>query len=68
MRPALVGVEGEGGGECPEDGDVDGPHSGGSGVVIGPSLEEGAEAEGVPGPIQPGIREAQSGELLADGT
>lgn len=68
MRPALVGVEGEGRGECPEDGDVDGPHSGGSGVVIGPSLEEGAEAEGVPGPIQPGIREAQSGELLADGT
>ena len=68
VRPAVVGVEGEEWvGEGPEDGDVDWPYSGGSRVVVSPCLEEGAEAEGVPGPIQPGIREAQSGELLANG-
>ena len=33
----------------------------------GPGLEEGLEAEGVMDAVQAGIREAQSGELLAHG-
>ena len=58
----------EEGGEGPEDGDVDRPDPGGSWVVIGPSLVEGSEPEDVPWPVQPWILEAQSGELLPDGT
>ena len=51
-----------------EDGDVDGPHPGGGGVLICPGLEEGLKSEGVMDAIQAGIWEAQSGELLAHGT
>ena len=66
--PWPVGVSPEEGGEGPEDGDVDRPDPGGSWVVIGPSLVEGSEPEDVPWPVQPWILEAQSGELLPDGT
>ena len=47
--------------------DVDWPHPGGGGVLVGPSLEEGLESEGVMDAVQAGIREAQSGEFLAHG-
>ena len=50
-----------------EDRDVDGPDTGGSGVLISPSLEEGLEVEDVVGAFQPGIREAQSGKCLPHG-
>ena len=60
----LVLVMGKARDEGAEDGDVDGPHPGGSGVLIRPGLEEGLESDAV----QAGIREAQSGELLAHGT
>ena len=67
VRSATIRVEGERGGEGVKDGDVDRPDADGSGVVVGPGLEEGAEPEGIPGPGQPGIREAQSGKLLVNG-
>jgi hypothetical protein len=67
LRSVTVGVELEGGGEGPEDGDVDGPDAGRSRVVVGPGFEEGTEPVGIPSPVQSGILEAQSGELLADG-
>jgi hypothetical protein len=57
----------EGCGKGAQDGDVDRPDSGGGWVVIGPGLVEGAEPKGIPWPVQPWIREAQSGELLPDG-
>jgi hypothetical protein len=57
----------EGYGKGLQDGDVDRPDSGGGWVVIGPGLVEGAEPKGIPWPVQPWIREAQSGELLPDG-
>ena len=60
-------VLGEAGNEDTEDGDVDWPHLGGGGVLIGPGFEEGLESEGVMDAIQVGIWEAQSGELLAHG-
>ena len=59
---------GEGVDEGAKDGDVDGPDTGGSGVLISPGFEEGLEVEDVVGAIQPGIWEAQSGEHLPHGT
>jgi hypothetical protein len=64
----LIPVLGEAGNEGPEYGDVDGPHPGGGGILVGPGLEEGLEAEDIVDAVQPGIRVAQSGELLAHGT
>ena len=63
----LIMVLGEAGDEGAEDGDVDWPHPGGGGVLIGPGLEEGFEVKDIMDAIQPGIQEAQSGELLAHG-
>jgi hypothetical protein len=57
----------EQGGESAEDCDVDGSDAGWSWVVIGPGFVEGSESVHIPGPVQPGILEAQSGELLPDG-
>ena len=67
MSLSLVLVLGKAGDEGMKDGVVDWPHPGGGGVLIGPSLEEGLEAEGVMDAVQAGIREAQSGEFLAHG-
>ena len=64
----LVLVLGKAHDEGMEDGDVDGPHPGGGGLLICPGLKEGLESEGVMDAIQAGIPEAQSGELLAHGT
>ena len=61
----LVAVLGKALDEGMEDGDIDGPNMGGSGVLIHPGLEEGLKSEGVMDAIQVGIREAQLGELLA---
>ena len=58
---------GEGVDEGAKDGDVDGPDTGGSGVLVSPGFEEGLEAEDVVGAIQPGIWEAQSGKCLPHG-
>ena len=68
LGAGLVTVLGKAGDEGMEDGDVDGPHPGGGGVFICPGFEEGLESEGVMDAIQAGIREAQSGELLAHGS
>ena len=65
---SLVMVLGKAGDKGMEDGDVDGPHPGGGGVLIGPGLRKSLEAEGVMHAIQVGIQEAQSGELLAHGS
>ena len=59
---------GEGLNQGLKDHDVDGPDTGGSRVCISPGLEEGLEAKDVVGAVQPGIREAQSGECLPHGT
>ena len=67
MSLSLVPVLGKAGDEGMKDGDVDGPHPGGCGVLIGPGLEEGLELEGVMDAVQAGIQEAQLGELLAHG-
>ena len=64
----LVAFLGKACDEGAEDGDVDGPHLGGGGVLVRPGLEEGLESEGVMDAIQAGIREAQLGELLAHGS
>ena len=63
----LIMVLGEAGDKGMEDGDVDQPHPGGGGVLIGPGLEEGLETEDIMDAILPGIQEAQSEELLAYG-
>ena len=68
LGSGLVLVMGKAHDEGVEDGDVDGPHPGGGGVLICPGLEEGLKSEGVMDAIQAGIQEAQSGELLAYGT
>ena len=68
LGSGLVTVLGKAGNESTEDGDIDGPHLGGGGVLIHPGLEEGLESEGVMDAVQAGIREAQSGELLAHGS
>ena len=61
----LITVLGKAGSKGLEDGDVDWPHLGGGGVLVGPGLEKGLEAEDVMDAVQPGIRVAKSGELLA---
>ena len=63
---AIRGL-GEGLDQGTKDGDVDGPDTGGSGVLVSPGLEEGLEAKDVVGAIQLGIWEAQSGEHLPHG-
>ena len=63
----LVLVLGKAHDEGMEDGDVDGPHPGGGGVLICPGLKEGLESESVMDAVQAGIQEAQSGELLSHG-
>ena len=60
---AIRGL-GEGLEQGSKDGDVDGPDTGGSGVLVSPGLEEGLEAEDVVGAIQLGIWEAQLGKCL----
>ena len=67
LGSGLVMVMGKAGDEGMKDDDVDWPHLGGGGVLVSPSFEEGLESEGVMDAIQAGIREAQSGELLAQG-
>ena len=64
---SLVLVLGKAGDEGMKDGDVDGPHPGGGGVLVSPGFEEGLESEGVMDAVKPGIWEAQLGELLAHG-
>ena len=63
----LVVVLGEAGDEGMEDGDVNWPHPGGGGILIGQGFEEGLELEGVMDAIQPRIQEAQLGEILSHG-
>ena len=58
---------GEGLDQGAENGDVDRPDTGGSGVLISPGLEEVLEAKDIVGAIQPGIWEAHSGERLPHG-
>ena len=64
---SLIRVMGEAVDQGSEDGDVDWPHSSGCRVFINPGLEKGLELEDIVGAIQPGIQEAQSGELLPHG-
>ena len=56
LGSGLVMVLGKAGDEGTKDGDVDWPHLGGSGVLIGPSFEEGLELEGVMDAVQAGIQ------------
>ena len=67
LSSGLVMVLGKAGDEGTEDGNVDWPHPGGGRVLVSPGFEEGLESEGVMDAVQAGIREAQSGELLAHG-
>jgi hypothetical protein len=67
LGTGLVRVTGKAACQGVEDGDVDRPHMSGCRVHISPNLEESFQAEDVVVAIQPGIREAQSGELLAHG-
>ena len=68
MGTGLVMVLGKAGDEGTEDGDVYRPHLGRGGVFVCPGFEEGLESEVVMDAVQAGIREAQSGELLAHGS
>ena len=68
MGTGAVRGLGEGLNQGSKNGDVDGPDTGGSGVLISPGLEEGLEAKDIVGAIQLGIWEAQLGECLPHGT